>query len=74
LFARDLPVCGEIARRAECRPKVRTKACVPREAVAKRIAEAIAAIDYPKVKPAVSVDRQLTYLQAWVEIYVALFP
>jgi hypothetical protein len=27
LFARDLPVCGEIPRRAGCRPKVRTRAC-----------------------------------------------
>ena len=38
---------------------------LPREAVATRIAEAIAKIDYPKVKPAVAEDRRLAYFDAW---------
>jgi hypothetical protein len=35
-----------------------------REVVAARIAETIARIDYPKVKPAVSAERELAYFEA----------
>jgi len=38
---------------------------LPRDEVAARIAQAVAAIDYPKVKPAVAKDRKHTYFTVW---------
>jgi hypothetical protein len=43
----------------------RFRTTLPCEVVAARIAEAIARIDYHKVKPAVSADRELAYFAAW---------
>jgi hypothetical protein len=54
---------GQIARTAKA--DYRFRLVLPCEVVAARISEAIAAIDYPKVKPAVAEDRRLAYFDAW---------
>jgi hypothetical protein len=43
----------------------RFRTTLPRETVAKRIAEAVAGIDYTKVKSSASADRELAYFGVW---------
>ena len=54
---------AEIVEMAEA--DYRFRATLPRDAVAARIAQAVHAIDYEKVKPSVGKDRQHIFFTVW---------